>query len=147
VLDEPFSGLDPINQGLFKDVLAAHKASGKTLLFSTHVMEQAEKLCDHIALVANGRVVLEGDLAELKRRQGGNSYRVVADGDLERIKSARGVADVVASNGALRVVAEPGVAGAELLRELVSFVSVREFASAEPTLEEMFVKAVRDANA
>ena len=146
VLDEPFSGLDPINQGLFKDVLAQHKAAGKTILFSTHVMEQAEKLCDHIALIANGRVVLEGELRELKRRQGGNSFRLLADGDLERVRTTRGVADVVASNGALRVAAEPDVDGATLLRELVSFLSVREFTSAEPTLEEMFVKAVRDAS-
>ena len=78
VLDEPFSGLDPINQGLFKDVLAAHKAAGKTVLFSTHIMEQAEKLCDHIALVARGRVVLSGDLAAIKRERGGNSYRLLA---------------------------------------------------------------------
>jgi ABC-2 type transport system ATP-binding protein len=79
VLDEPFSGLDPINQGLFKDLLAAHKAAGKTLLFSTHVMEQAEKLCDHIALIAHGRVILEGNLAALKRARGTGRYRQVLD--------------------------------------------------------------------
>jgi ABC-2 type transport system ATP-binding protein len=145
VLDEPFSGLDPLNQAIFKEVLAQHKAAGRTVLFSTHVMEQAERICDHIALVANGRVVLEGGLQELKRRLGGNSYRVVVDGDAERVRATPGVLDVVQSNGSLRVTARPEGTSAELLRDLVAAVPVREFSSAEPTLEEIFVKAVRDA--
>jgi len=145
VLDEPFSGLDPINQGLFKDLLAAHKAAGKTLLFSTHVMEQAEKLCDHIALIAGGRVVLAGELAAIKRARGADRYRLVADGDLERLPAVPGVAAVAARNGSVEVTASPGVDGAALLRELVSFLSVREFRSAEPTLEEIFVEVVGDA--
>ena len=145
VLDEPFSGLDPINQGLFKDVLAAHTAAGKTLLFSTHVMEQAEKLCDHIALIAGGRVVLGGELAAIKRQRGADRYRLVADGDLERLPAVKGVAAVAARNGGYELTAAPGTDGAALLRELVSFLAVREFRSAEPTLEEIFVEAVRDA--
>ena len=145
VLDEPFSGLDPINQGLFKDLLAAHTAAGKTLLFSTHVMEQAEKLCDHIALIAGGRVVLAGELAAIKRARGADRYRLVADGDLERVATLPGVAAVAAKNGSVELTASPGIDGAVLLRELVSFLSVREFRSAEPTLEEIFVEVVGDA--
>jgi ABC-2 type transport system ATP-binding protein len=145
VLDEPFSGLDPINQGLFKDLLSAHKAAGKTLLFSTHVMEQAEKLCDHIALIAGGRVVLAGELAAIKRARGADRYRLVADGDLDRLPAVPGVAAVAARNGSVELTASPGVDGAVLLRELVSFLSVREFRSAEPTLEEIFVEVVGDA--
>jgi ABC-2 type transport system ATP-binding protein len=146
VLDEPFSGLDPINQGLFKDVLAQHKAAGKTLLFSTHVMEQAEKLCDHIALIAGGRVVLSGELAAIKRERGADRYRLVAEGDVEKVRGVSGVAAVAKKNGNLEVTAAPGVDGGALLRELVSFLNVREFRSAEPTLEEIFVEAVRDAH-
>jgi ABC-2 type transport system ATP-binding protein len=145
VLDEPFSGLDPINQGLFKDLLAAHKAAGKTLLFSTHVMEQAEKLCDHIALIAHGRVVLAGELAAIKRARGADRYRLVADGDLARLPAVPGVTAVTSRNGCVELTAAPGVDGAVLLRELVSFLSVREFRSAEPTLEEIFVEVVGDA--
>jgi ABC-2 type transport system ATP-binding protein len=147
ILDEPFSGLDPINQVLFKDLLVAHKAAGKTLLLSTHNMEQAEKLCDHIALIARGRVVLDGELATIKAAQGADGYRLVATGDLERVRALPAVAAVLpAANGALRLQAQPGVDGAALLRELVTFLDVREFRSAEPTLEEIFVKAVNDAN-
>ncbi|HVS03122.1 MAG TPA: ATP-binding cassette domain-containing protein [Thermoanaerobaculia bacterium] len=145
ILDEPFSGLDPINQGLFKDLLAAHKEAGRTVLFSTHVMEQAEKLCDHIALIARGRVVLEGQLAELKRRMSGNSYRLVARGDLAALAELPEVEEVLAGDGAARLLARPGVEASQLLRQLVSRVAVEEFRSAEPDLEEIFVKAVHEA--
>ena len=145
ILDEPFSGLDPINQGLFKDVLAEFKREGKTILFSTHVMEQAEKLCDHICLISRGRAVLQGELARLKREMGGNSYRVVAEGDLDRIGGLPGVEAVAKGDGEARVLLAPGAEGHELLRSLTGFLAVREFRSQEPDLEEIFIKAVRDA--
>ncbi len=98
ILDEPFSGLDPINQGLFKQLLLDYRRQGKTILFSTHGMEQAEKLCDHIGLISHGRLVLGGELREIKRHAGGNSFRLVAPmaaGDLERVKALPGVALVI----------------------------------------------------
>jgi len=148
ILDEPFSGLDPINQGLFKDVLAEFKAEGRTILFSTHVMEQAEKLCDHICLISRGRAILEGELAEIKRRLGGNSYRVVADGDpaaWARIGEVPGVEAVVPGEGEARILLAPEAEGPAVLRELTGLLAVREFRSREPDLEEIFIKAVRDA--
>jgi ABC-2 type transport system ATP-binding protein len=148
ILDEPFSGLDPINQILFKDLLAEYKREGRTILFSTHVMEQAEKLCDSIALLFRGRAVLDGELAEIKRRHGGSTYRLVADGDLARCEDVPGVAQVVAdaqAPGRARLFLDPAAPPAGVLRELVGFLEVRDFHSEEPELEEIFVKAVRDA--
>jgi len=145
ILDEPFSGLDPINQGLFKDVLAEFKREGRTILFSTHVMEQAEKLCDHICLISHGRVVLQGDLAALKRERGGNSYRLVAEGDLATAEEVPGVAAAVPGIGEARLILEPDAVGSEVLRELTRRFAVSEFRSQEPDLEEIFIKAVRDA--
>jgi ABC-2 type transport system ATP-binding protein len=146
ILDEPFSGLDPLNQELFKGLLAEYKLRGKTLLFSTHVMEQAEKLCDHICLISHGQVVLTGELASIKRRLGGNSYRVVAEGDLARLTEVPGVEQVVAAgNGAVKLLLAPDAEGPAVLRRLVERVDVREFRSEEPDLEEIFIKAVRDA--
>jgi ABC-2 type transport system ATP-binding protein len=145
ILDEPFSGLDPINQGLFKDVLAEFKREGRTILFSTHVMEQAEKLCDHICLISKGRAILEGELAGIKRRLGGNSYRLVAEGDLDRIREVPGVEAVVAEDGQARLLLAPEAEGPAVLRELTGFLAIREFRSQEPDLEEIFIKAVRDA--
>ncbi len=67
ILDEPWSGLDPINADVLRDVVREQKAAGRTVLFSTHQMEQAEKICEHICIIARGKKVLEGRLAELKR--------------------------------------------------------------------------------
>jgi ABC-2 type transport system ATP-binding protein len=148
VLDEPFSGLDPLNQGLFKELLAEYRRRGKTILFSTHGMEQAEKLCDHIGLISHGRLVLSGELKEIKRRASGNSYRLTAPlaaGDLERLQALAGVELAVAQDGGARLLLRPGVSGAELLRRLVELLEVREFRSEEPDLEAIFIKAVRDA--
>ncbi len=144
ILDEPFSGLDPINQQLFKEVLDDYKREGRTLLFSTHIMEQAEKLCDHVCLISHGRMVLDGELKAIKQEQGGNSYRVVATGEMDRLQSVPGVEQVVQRNGDVRLLLRPGVAGSDVLREMVQFLQVQEFRSEEPTLEEIFIKAVRN---
>ncbi|HVT61198.1 MAG TPA: ATP-binding cassette domain-containing protein [Thermoanaerobaculia bacterium] len=158
ILDEPFSGLDPINQGLFKDLFFEYKQRGKTILFSTHVMEQAEKICDHIGLISQGRVILSGELKEIKRRLGGNSYRLVADsadggggdglaGAMARLEGLPAVDQVVrrGEDGAVKLLLRPDAVGSEVLRQIVPFLAVKEFRSEEPDLEEIFIKAVRDA--
>jgi ABC-type uncharacterized transport system ATPase subunit len=118
-------------------------------------MEQAEKLCDYICLISNGRTVLTGDLATIKRRESGNSYRLVASGDVARIEQMPAVTQVLhrgAGEGSpgdgltsLKVLLNPGVQGSDVLRELVQFLNVHEFRSEEPDLEEIFIKAVQDA--
>ena len=157
VLDEPFSGLDPINQGLFKELLLEYRRQGRTILFSTHGMEQAEKLCDHIGLISHGRLVLAGELREIKRLAGGNSYRLVAPAtaaDLERVRALPGVEVAIPRDpldpadprsASVRLLLAPGASSSELLRQLVQFLEVRELRSEEPDLEDIFIKAVRDA--
>jgi ABC-2 type transport system ATP-binding protein len=145
ILDEPFSGLDPINQELFRDLLVEHRQQGKSVVLSTHGMELAERLCDHICLISHGRVVLEGELKEIKRRLGGNAYRVVATGDLERLKELPGIAQATVRDGVAKLMLEPDADGSEILRRLVQFLDVHEFRSEEPELEQIFMKAVRDA--
>ena len=145
ILDEPFSGLDPINQALFKDVLSEYKASGRTVLFSTHVMEQAEKLCDHIGLIAKGTVVLAGELAAIKRQLGGRSFRVTSPGDLDGIERIAGIESVLGENGVRRILLTAEADDTEILKSLVERFPIRGFSSEEPTLEEIFVKAVHDA--
>ncbi len=146
ILDEPFSGLDPINQELFKDLLAEYRRSGRTVVFSTHVMEQAEKLCDEICLISRGRAILAGPLSDIKRSSGGNAYRLVATGQLDRTAGVPGVDTVIHQDGAVKLLLDPGVRGPDVLRELVGFLDVREFRSEEPSLEEIFIRSVRDAS-
>jgi ABC-2 type transport system ATP-binding protein len=147
VLDEPFSGLDPINQGLFKELLADYRSAGRAVLFSTHIMDQADKLCDQICLISQGRAVLAGELKAIKRRFGGNSYRLAAEGDLESVAGVPGVAQAIGGDGTVKLLLEDGARGAELLPRLMELVTVHEFRSEEPALEEIFIQAVREAEA
>ncbi len=145
VLDEPFSGLDPIHQGWLKDLLAEHRRAGGSVLLSTHIMEHAEKLCDQIVLLTRGRVVLAGGLAELKRHRRGNIWRLAAEGPVERLDAYPGIERCERVDGALRLTLREEVAGAALLAELVGFLAVREFRQEEPDLETIFLQAVDDA--
>ncbi|HSF43816.1 MAG TPA: ATP-binding cassette domain-containing protein, partial [Thermoanaerobaculia bacterium] len=145
ILDEPFSGLDPINQELFRDLLLDYRQQGKSVVLSTHGMELAERLCDHICLISHGRVVLDGGLKEIKRRAGGNAYRVVATGNLDLIHELPGVALATVEDGVGKLMLEPDADGSEILKRMVQFLNVHEFRSEEPELEQIFMKAVRDA--
>ncbi len=146
ILDEPFSGLDPIAQVLFKDLIADFKARGKTILFSTHILEQAEKLCDHICLVSHGKVVLAGELAALKRERGGNVYRLATSADKSHVAGVAGIAEVLDQPSGLRLVLAPGAEPSAVLRALVEQVDVTDFRSEVPDLETLFIQAVRHAN-
>jgi ABC-2 type transport system ATP-binding protein len=145
ILDEPFSGLDPLNQELFRDLLMEYRQQGKSVVLSTHGMELAERLCDEICLISRGRTVLSGGLKEIKRRVGGNSYRLVANGDLERLKELPEIEQVTVNNGVVKLLLRPEASGPETLRRLVEFLEIHEFRSEEPELEQIFMKAVRDA--
>ncbi len=146
ILDEPFSGLDPINQGLFKDTLADYKRLGKTILFSTHVMEQAEKLCDHIALISMGKVVLQGELGSIKANFGDHGYRVQGTGSIEDLRAMEEVDEVVELDGHLRLQLLPGTDPAHFLAAATSVYQIAEFTRSSVDLEEIFVRTIRDAH-
>jgi ABC-2 type transport system ATP-binding protein len=145
ILDEPFSGLDPINQELFRDLLLDYRSQGKSVVLSTHGMELAERLCDHICLISGGRAVLDGELKAIKRRIGGNAFRLVADGDLGRLNEMPEVEQALVQDGVAKMLLRPEVQGADVLRQLVGFLNVHEFRSEEPELEQIFLKVVNDA--
>ncbi len=79
ILDEPSSGLDPVNQEVLRDTILGAKKEGRTVVFSTHNMDQAEQLCDYVSIIANGQKVLDGSLDEIRRRHGGHKYRIEFD--------------------------------------------------------------------
>src|SRR5436309_5583020 len=127
ILDEPFSGLDPLNQEMFKDLLGEYRQQGRSILFSTHGMELAEKMCDHICLISHGRAILTGELKSIKRRLSGNSYRLVAEGDLAALSAVAGVDHVLPDEGGAKLFLRPEADGAQVLRDIVGRVAVREF--------------------
>ena len=146
ILDEPFSGLDPINQQLFKEAFAALPRRGQDppLLDPRHGAgrEAVRPHLPDLPRPGGARRRAAGDQARL----GGNSYRLVAEGDLERLRELRGVEQVLIADGTAKVLLRGDAEGADLLHQAVAFLRVKEFRSEEPELEEIFVKAVRDAN-
>jgi len=82
ILDEPFSGLDPVNTQVMKDTVLDLRSRGKTILFSTHIMEQAEKLCEQLCIIARGRKLVDGALSDIKRTHGGHHLVIGFDGSL-----------------------------------------------------------------
>jgi len=142
ILDEPFAGLDPVNQNLFKDAMLEINRAGATIIFSTHQMETAEKLCREIALIDRGRIVLEGPLTAVKSRFGKNSVLVEYDGDGGFLRSLPGVARVDDYGGYREVRLRDGADPQALLRALVERVAVRRFEIVQPTLHNIFIEQV-----
>jgi len=145
ILDEPFSGLDPINVALMRDFFIEFRQRGKTIIFCTHVLEQAEKLCDEICLMARSRKILEGSMKELKRRYSQDLLRVAMDASLEEVRGLPGVASAKALNGTFVVGLQPGTDRREFLRRTLDRFRIDAFSQKEPELEEIYLDAVKSA--
>lgn len=142
ILDEPFSGLDPVNARTFKDLFMEMKQKGKTLVLSTHVMEQAEKLCDEIGLINRSRMVLRGSLAEVKSRYSGNRLLIQGKGDTRRLEAISGVLAVHGMDGNLEVELAPDFARSEFLRAATAEFDIESVVPHEASLDEIFVEVV-----
>jgi ABC-2 type transport system ATP-binding protein len=141
ILDEPFSGLDPANVVMLKDVMVELKKAGKTILFSTHHMDQVERMCDSISLIDHGRCVLEGDLQQIKSSYGKNTVQIEYEGDApfdhnEIIQSVNDYGNYVE----LRL--KPGADPQQLLRIAAERARISRFELMEPSLEEIFIAVV-----
>ena len=145
ILDEPFSGLDPINTSIIKDYLIEFRQKGKTIIFSTHVLEQAEKLCDEICLLARSKKILEGNLRELKRRFSRNLLQISVDAEASEIAALPGVASSQAVNGGYLIGLAPGTDQREFLRRALERFPLQGFSAKEPELEEIYLDAIRAA--
>jgi ABC-2 type transport system ATP-binding protein len=145
ILDEVFSGLDPINTSLIKEYLTEFRSRGKTIIFSTHVLEQAEKLCDEICLLAKSKKILEGNLKELKRQFSGDLLRMSVQASEAQVGALPGVTSVQAIDGAYVISLSPGTDRREFLRGAFERYDVKAFSEKEPELEEIYLSAVRKA--
>jgi ABC-2 type transport system ATP-binding protein len=147
ILDEPFSGFDPVNTQLMKDVVVELARAGTTVLFSTHIMEQAEKLCDSVCIIARGEKVLDGRLAEVKREHGGRHVIVAVEEGTASVERVIGDASLVARADDYGQYAELELAtGADPQRVLEGLMAVgarvSRFEIAEPTLNKIFIDLV-----
>ena len=160
VMDEPFSGLDPVNAQVMKDTVLELRRRGKTILFSTHIMEQAEKLCDHVCIIARGHKLVDGTLGDLKRTHGGrhvvarNGQEVHKGDVVVEFDGARGDADrlfadpklVAKHDGSAQYAELELAAGADPQRVLAGLVgsgaSLSRFEITEPSLNKIFIDLV-----
>ena len=147
VLDEPFSGLDPVNAQVLKDTVLDLRKRGKTILLSTHIMEQAEQLCDAVCIIARGRKLVDGPLAEVKRTHGGRHVHVTFDGasgDAERIFADPMLVKKKESTGQYaELELAAGADAQDILKGLVaSGARLAKFELAEPSLNKIFVDLV-----
>ncbi len=141
ILDEPFSGLDPVNMEVMRDAILRMKREGRTVLFSTHVMAQAEEICDYILLIHKGRKVLNGTLSEVKS-SGPRGIRLDYDGDGRILHELPGVERINDAGKTAEIFLRDGMDPQEILAALVGKLVIRRFDLREPSLHEIFVRAV-----
>ncbi|MGH9485861.1 MAG: ABC transporter ATP-binding protein, partial [Terriglobales bacterium] len=142
ILDEPSSGLDPVNANLLREILLELRAAGKTILFSTHRMEEAERLCDHICLINHGVKLLDGELAAIRAAAGKSAVRIEFRGDGAVVRGAPGVAGADDYGNYAEARLAPGADPAALLRYLTGKLDVTGFHLQEPTLNQIFLEQV-----
>ena len=148
ILDEPFSGLDPINSQALKDTIVDLKRRGKTVIFSTHVMDHAERLCDAVCIVARGEKVLDGSMASVRAEHGGRHLALALEGAgiagvAEVLRDPALVARVDDSNRSFEIELADGADPQQLLRRLVERgAAIRRFELVQPSLHQIFLQRV-----
>lgn len=146
IIDEPFSALDPINTQMVKDLLLEWRAKGTTIVMCTHQMHQAEELCDRLALINRGRVVLYGTLREIQNKYASQAVEVRTSAALP--DNIPGVQSMEPRNSGTLMKLEKGVSSQEILRTLLERnIPLERFEIALPTLDEIFIQVVKETGA
>lgn len=141
ILDEPFSGFDPINANMLKDEILALKERGTTILFSTHRMESVEELCDSIALINHSQVVLTGEKDEVRGRFKKHAYEVRYSGDLGESKAYEIISKAPENNSAIIKLAQPDQTNSAIAA-LIKQVDLFEFKEVIPSFNDIFIQVV-----
>ncbi len=146
IFDEPFSGLDPINSEMLKDIVLELREKGNTILFSTHRMEQVEQMCDDICLFNKGRAVLKGNLRDIKQKFGKNTINIEFEGDagfLDKLDSVR-INNRSTNFAEIRVLNGQGMQN--ILKTAMDHAEIYKFERVEPSLTEIFISTVGEDN-
>jgi len=146
ILDEPFSGMDPVNQNLFKDQILDLNRQGTTIVFSTHLMETAERLCSDILLINKGRKVIGGSLRQIKEAYGKNTIALRSDGGDAALMDSTLVSKIIEHSDEREVQLADGADAQTLLRKLMDAGAViTKFEQVEPSLNDIFVQQIGGA--
>jgi ABC-2 type transport system ATP-binding protein len=149
ILDEPFTGLDPINAVVVKDIMLELRQQGSTIILSTHRMEQVEMMCDSICLMNQGRNILDGELQAIKKSLGKNTVRIECSGDGDFLRQMPALVQCVNHFGAvIEAKLTPGADPQEILKTAVDLgVRITRFELVEPPLNDIFIERVSSTHA
>ncbi len=144
ILDEPFSGLDPLNIELVKDLMLEMKKQGKSIIFSTHLMEYAEKICDRVVMINNGKKVLDGTLKEVKANYGQRVIHLAFNGNAAFIKDMAFVEKVRDSGNEMEIILKDLSYKNDFLKMISSKLDLNRFEVSEPSLQSIFISRVQE---
>ncbi|HWW61380.1 MAG TPA: ATP-binding cassette domain-containing protein [Thermoanaerobaculia bacterium] len=142
ILDEPQSGLDPVNMVLVRNLLRELRQEGKTILLSTHMMGEAEKMADEIVLIHQGKVVVEGRLDQVRASYGRNTLHLEFDGDGAFLNTLDGVRNAEVDNGTAQLMLHDGTDAQQVLEACMPRLRMRRFEIGSPSLEKIFIDKV-----
>jgi ABC-2 type transport system ATP-binding protein len=146
VLDEPFTGFDPINQQIVRENILQFKSEGKIIVLSTHRMETAEELCDEILLMNRGREILKGDLASVKQKFAGNFIRIGYSGSGDFLKGNKNIVHAEYYNGYAEVQLQADVSPSAFLKEISGQSDILHFSIIEPALNKIFIDSIKESS-
>lgn len=148
IFDEPFSGLDPINTNLLKEIILEEKEKGKVIIFSTHLMEFAEKMCDHIAMIDQGKIILNGALSDIKKKYANRNVSINYEGDISFLRNNPIIESIEDFGNTTGIRVKQVEQIQELLAMLIKHnIVIKKFIADEISLHEIFVLlAGKDAN-
>jgi ABC-2 type transport system ATP-binding protein len=148
ILDEPFSGLDPINTDLLRQIIIDLKNQGKVIILSTHLMDFAERMCDHIAMIDNGKIILHGSLAEIKKEFGNRNVNITYDGNISFLQNNSIIESIQDFGNTTGITVKEESQTQDLLKLLLeNNVTIRRFNANDISLHEIFVRLAGDHNA
>jgi len=142
ILDEPFSGLDPVNVEMLKSAVLSLKEAGATIVFSSHQMHHVEEMCEHLCIMQKGRPVVHGSLKEIKRSFGKKNLLIHADFPLDFLKAIPGVVKLKGTMEGAELQIEGEEAAERILKEIVGKGFIRKFSLEEPSLNDIFIERV-----
>lgn len=142
ILDEPQSGLDPVNMVLVRNLLNELRQEGKTILLSTHMMAEAERMADELILIHQGKVVLEGTLDQIRRQFGTNTLHLDFDGDGDFLRELPNVRRAAIVNNAAELSLAEGADPQQILVSCMDRLRIRRYELAAPSLEQIFIEKV-----
>ena len=147
ILDEPFAGLDPVNQMVLREIVKENKSEGKIIILSTHQMSEVELMTDHLMLINQGRNILEGSLDEIKSSFKENAFYLEAENNISAIRDFKEIKVIEEHNNSCKfAINGKETSKAEILQSVFQKIPVKKFIEQEPSLNEIFIKLVQNSS-